>query len=83
MLNIEKEFYDLIEKQFGDKKSIAFHFAQYGVLEIRQMEKYLIIKDFERITTEQPRRKKISIYEELGEKYFKSNHAIKKIIDRI
>lgn len=83
MINIEKEFYTLIEQQFGEQKSIAFHFAQYGVMNIRQMEKYLIRKDFERMTTKEPTRTQTSIREELSEKYFKSTHQIRVIVERV
>lgn len=83
MINIEKEFYKLVEEQFADQKSIAFHFAQYGVMNIRQMEKYLIRKDFERMTTSQPTRTQTSIREELSEKYYKSTHQIRVIVERV
>ena len=83
MLNIEKEFYDLLEKQFGPELSLAYHFAQYGVMNIKQMEKYLIRKDFERMVAENPKRTQTSIREELSNKYYKSTDRIRVIIERV
>lgn len=83
MLNIEKDFYDLLEKQFGPEHSLAYHFAQYGVMGIKQMEKYLIRKDFERMVAEQPKRTQISIREELSNKYCKSTDQIRVIVERV
>lgn len=81
-MNIEKEFYKIIEEKYGDCKSVAFHLTEKCGLSAMIMERYLIRNDFEVMVTAK-KYPKMEIYAMLGEKYSKSIDAIIYIIKKL
>lgn len=80
MINIEKEFYNKINEQFGNCDRVAFHLTEMGALTTTKMEQYLIKTDFKKMRED---KKSIhTIYEELADKYSKSPYGIQYIIEK-
>lgn len=82
-MNIEKEFYEQIEKRYGECKSVAYHLTQKCGLSVMLMERYLIRNEFDTLNESGKKLPKMEIYAMLGEKYSKSIDAIIYIIKKL
>ncbi len=81
MINIEKEFYKVINEKFGECESVAYHLAEMGTLSTTKMEQYLIRHEFAEMKASGKRT--TETWNFLAEKYCKNYKSIRYIIERI
>lgn len=83
MINIEKEFYERVNKKFGECSSVVYKLVEDGAFGMNQMERYLIKAEYRDFVNKERKNKTLmGFYADLAEKYNKSDDSIWYIIHK-